>query len=100
MVEGSILDRAALDEAMSGSEVIFHEAAIPSVARSVVSPRATNDANVTGTIEVMLAAGPLNETVRDVRQRVVGVDQQRSANRFFCVLQLFPAGIVPIDQII
>ena len=55
-VRGSILDPAALDQAMAGCEVVFHEAAIPSVARSVVSPRASNEANVSGTIEVMLAA--------------------------------------------
>ena len=55
-VEGSILDDDALDRAVAGAEVIFHEAAIPSVARSVVAPMATNAANVTGTINVMLAA--------------------------------------------
>ena len=55
-VQGSILDPPALDEAMVGCEVVFHQAAIPSVARSVVAPRASNEANVTGTIEVMLAA--------------------------------------------
>ena len=55
-VRGTILDAAALDEAMAGSEVVFHEAAIPSFARSVVAPRASAEANVLGTIEVMLAA--------------------------------------------
>jgi UDP-glucose 4-epimerase len=55
-VEGSILDPAALDRAAASCEVIFHEAAIPSVARSVVAPRASNEANASGTIEVMLAA--------------------------------------------
>ena len=54
--EGSILDPAALDEAVAGCEVIFHEAAIASVARSVAAPRWTNEVNVSGTIEVMLAA--------------------------------------------
>jgi UDP-glucose 4-epimerase len=54
--KGSILDPAALDEAVAGCEVILHEAAIPSVARSLLTPRATNEANVSGTIEVMLAA--------------------------------------------
>jgi len=54
--EGSVLDPAALDRAVAGCEVILHEAAIPSVARSIANPRATNDANSTGTIEVMLAA--------------------------------------------
>ena len=55
-IEGSILDEARLDEALDSCEVIFHEAAIPSVARSLVTPRLTNNVNVTGTIEVMLAA--------------------------------------------
>jgi nucleoside-diphosphate-sugar epimerase len=56
LIEESILDPAALDAAVRGCEVILHEAAIPSVARSLVTPRLTNDVNVTGTIEVMLAA--------------------------------------------
>ena len=56
VVTGTILDPAALDRAAAGAEVIFHEAAIPSVARSVVDPKASNEANATGTIEVMLAA--------------------------------------------
>lgn len=56
LAEGSILDPATLDEAVAGCEVIFHEAAIASVAQSLVAPRLTNDVNVSGTIEVMLAA--------------------------------------------
>jgi len=55
-IEGSILDEQALDVALASCEVIFHEAAIPSVARSLITPRLTNEANVNGTIEVMLAA--------------------------------------------
>jgi UDP-glucose 4-epimerase len=56
VVEGSILDEEALDRAVASSDVILHEAAIPSVARSVVAPKASHAANATGTIEVMLAA--------------------------------------------
>jgi UDP-glucose 4-epimerase len=56
LTEGTILDPAALDEAVAGCDVILHEAAIPSVARSLVTPRLTNEVNVAGTIEVMLAA--------------------------------------------
>jgi UDP-glucose 4-epimerase len=55
-IESDIRDSAALDRAISGSDVVFHEAAIPSVARSVADPRRSNDVNVTGTIEMMLAA--------------------------------------------
>lgn len=56
LVEGSILDPTALSDAVGASEVIFHQAAIASVAQSLVAPARTNEANVTGTIEVMLAA--------------------------------------------
>ena len=57
LIEGSILDPDALDRAMDGTEVVLHEAAIPSVARSLVDPRLSNEVNASGTIEVMLAAG-------------------------------------------
>ncbi len=56
VVEGTILDPAAVDQATGGCEVVFHEAALPSVARSVIDPKRTNEINATGTIEVMLAA--------------------------------------------
>jgi UDP-glucose 4-epimerase len=56
LVEGSILDPEALDMAMANCDAVFHEAAIPSVARSIAFPRKTNEANASGTIEVMLAA--------------------------------------------
>jgi UDP-glucose 4-epimerase len=55
-VEGSILDTDALDRAMAACDVVLHQAAIPSVARSLRTPLATNAVNVTGTIHVMLAA--------------------------------------------
>jgi UDP-glucose 4-epimerase len=55
-VEGSILDASALARAVDGAEVIFHEAAIPSVARSIADPVRSNSVNVDGTINVMLAA--------------------------------------------
>ena len=55
-VEGSILDPSALDRAVAGVEVVLHEAALASVVRSVADPQGTNEVNVTGTIEVLLAA--------------------------------------------
>ena len=56
LTEGTILDPDALDVAVAACDVIFHEAAIPSVARSLVNPHLSNRVNVAGTIEVMLAA--------------------------------------------
>ncbi|QIK84274.1 NAD-dependent epimerase/dehydratase family protein [Sanguibacter sp. HDW7] len=55
-VEASILDYPALVEAARGTEAIVHLAAIPSVPRSVANPRASHDANATGTLNVLEAA--------------------------------------------
>ncbi|TDC85168.1 NAD-dependent epimerase/dehydratase family protein [Micromonospora sp. KC606] len=56
LVEGSILDRAALDTAMAGREAVVHLAALPSVPRSLRDPVASHHANATGTLMVLEAA--------------------------------------------
>jgi nucleoside-diphosphate-sugar epimerase len=56
VVEGTIVDREVVARAMAGVEVVFHEAAIPSVARSVDNPPASLLANVQGTTVVLDAA--------------------------------------------
>jgi UDP-glucose 4-epimerase len=53
VVEGTIVDPAVVSRAMQGVEVVFHEAAIPSVARSVEAPGASMLANVQGTTVVL-----------------------------------------------
>jgi len=56
LIEASITDAAALKRALQDVELVFHEAAIPSVPRSVKQPRETHDASVNGTFELLLAA--------------------------------------------
>ena len=56
LLEGTILDPAALDEACSGASAVVHLAALPSVPRSVIDPVASHHANATGTLEVLQAA--------------------------------------------
>ncbi|MFF1908060.1 NAD-dependent epimerase/dehydratase family protein [Kitasatospora sp. NPDC058218] len=56
LYEGSILDRALLDEAFAGADAVVHLAALPSVPRSVADPLASHHANATGTLEVLEAA--------------------------------------------
>jgi UDP-glucose 4-epimerase len=51
--EGSIVDEDVVERAARGVDVVFHEAAIPSVARSVESPQATMRAGVQGTTVVL-----------------------------------------------
>ncbi|HEU4769240.1 MAG TPA: SDR family oxidoreductase [Pyrinomonadaceae bacterium] len=55
-IQGSVADEQLLAEALQGVEVVFHEAAIPSVPRSVEAPRNTHVASVDGTFSLLLAA--------------------------------------------
>ncbi|WP_394843233.1 SDR family oxidoreductase [Pendulispora brunnea] len=53
VIEGSILDADAVGRCMRGVDVVFHEAAIPSVSRSVENPQRSMLANVQGTTVVL-----------------------------------------------
>lgn len=55
-VRGSVADEQLLSKALENVELIFHEAAIPSVPRSVEAPRNTHIASVDGTFSLLLAA--------------------------------------------
>lgn len=56
VIEGDITDAAACRQACRGVDYVFHEAAIPSVPRSVKDPAGTNHACVDGTVELLVAA--------------------------------------------
>lgn len=53
LVEGSILDDAAVDDAFAGSARVVHLAARPSVPRSIADPVASHAANASGTVGVL-----------------------------------------------
>jgi len=55
-VEGSVTDIQALKKIADDADGIFHQGAIVSVPRSVKNPIATNEANVQGTLNVLVAA--------------------------------------------
>lgn len=55
-IEADINDAAAVSAACREVECVFHEAAIPSVPRSVEDPLATNHAGVSGTLQLLVAA--------------------------------------------
>jgi nucleoside-diphosphate-sugar epimerase len=56
LVEGDLRDPAAVRRAVDGVEGIFHQAALRSVPRSVDDPTSTNDVNVNGTLNLLMAA--------------------------------------------
>ena len=55
-VEGDLADPAVCAKVCAGVEVVFHEAALASVPRSVADPVATNTNCVTATLNVLVAA--------------------------------------------
>jgi UDP-glucose 4-epimerase len=59
-IEADINDAAAMARACSGVTCIFHEAAIPSVPRSIENPVASNHACVSGTVQLLHAAKNAN----------------------------------------
>lgn len=56
VIEVSVADAAAVQHALRGATAVVHLAARASVPRSVADPRATHDANATGTLNVLEAA--------------------------------------------
>jgi UDP-glucose 4-epimerase len=63
-VESDLRDLDAVCHAVRDVEIVYHEAALPSVARSVRDPLESNSANITGTLNLLTAA-------RDARVRRV-----------------------------
>jgi UDP-glucose 4-epimerase len=56
LIEGDLADLDTVQRAVEGVEAILHHAAIASVPRSVSDPLGSNEANVLGTLHVLLAA--------------------------------------------
>jgi nucleoside-diphosphate-sugar epimerase len=58
-VELDVRDKERLKRALDGAEVVYHQAAVPSVQRSIENPVRSNDVNVGGTLNVLAAASEL-----------------------------------------
>ncbi|MEO6224005.1 MAG: SDR family oxidoreductase [Vicinamibacterales bacterium] len=56
VIEGDLADDGVAARAVAGCEYVLHEAAVPSVPRSVKDPLGTHRANVDGTIQLLVAA--------------------------------------------
>ncbi|MFP6587487.1 MAG: NAD-dependent epimerase/dehydratase family protein [Pirellulaceae bacterium] len=58
--QGSILNSELLDELLANVDIVFHQAAMVSVPRSLVEPALTHQINATGTLTVLEAAHKSN----------------------------------------
>jgi nucleoside-diphosphate-sugar epimerase len=56
VVEGDVQSYERAHNAVAGCEVVFHEAALPSVPRSIQDPLTSNSVNVIGTLNLLLAS--------------------------------------------
>lgn len=56
LIRGDIRDLNSVERAARGVSVIFHQAALPSVPRSIADPLSCHEVNATGTFNVLLAA--------------------------------------------
>lgn len=56
IVEGDVQSFERAHHAVRGCDAVLHQAALPSVPRSIQDPLTTNAVNVTGTLNVLLAA--------------------------------------------
>ncbi len=54
--EADLLDAAAVQSACSGVDYVLHQAAVPSVPKSIADPARSNRVNVEGTVNVLIAA--------------------------------------------
>jgi len=55
-IEGDLADLSVAQRAVAGVEYVLHQAAIPSVPRSVADPITSNRANIDATLNVLVAA--------------------------------------------
>lgn len=56
LIEGDMQSYERAHNAVQGCEVVFHQAALPSVPRSIQDPLTSNAANVVGTLNILLAS--------------------------------------------
>ena len=65
LVEGDLRSYERAHNAVAGVDYVIHLAALPSVPRSVQDPLTTNAVNITGTLNILLAARRRRQARRD-----------------------------------
>lgn len=79
-IQGDVRNREDVERAVKEIEFVFHQVVLPSVPRSVKDPLSTNEVNVTGTLNLLLAA-------RDVGVRRMVIASSSSA---YCNIPILP----------
>ena len=76
--EGDVGCLEQVEQAIAGCDAVFHQAALPSVPRSIADPLSSHQANATGTLNVLEAArrGELQRIVHTSTSEVYGTAQE------------------------
>lgn len=56
LIEGDLRDMETVRRAVKGVDYVLHQGALPSVPRSITAPLTSNDVNVNGTLNLLVAA--------------------------------------------
>ena len=98
LVEGDVRSYEQVHRCMRGCELVFHQAALPSVPRSIQDPLTSHEANATGTLNVLLAAR--DEGVRRVifasSSSVYGANRELPAREDAAALPMSPYGVAKL----
>ena len=92
-IQGSVADEDLLARVLEDVEVVFHEAAIPSVPRSVEAPRQTHIASVDGTFSLLLLLVTKKSDGLSTRLRVprTGINPRFPSRKRCCPIRYRPA---------
>lgn len=95
LVKASIRDLDALNTAFKGAEIVLHQAAVPSVPRSIKDPFASHEANATGTLNVLSAARNVEarKVVVASSSSVYGASEELPKREHHPVMPISPYGV-------
>ena len=95
LVEGDIQSYERVHNAAKGADYVIHEAALPSVPRSIQDPLTTHQVNTTGTLNVLLAArdGGVKRVVIASSSSVYGANEQLPKREDMMLLPISPYGV-------
>jgi UDP-glucose 4-epimerase len=95
ILEGDLRSFERVASAASGCDLVFHQAALPSVPRSVQDPSTSNEVNATGTLNVLLAArnAEVQRLVYASSSSVYGATRAEVKHEELAVQPLSPYGV-------
>ena len=98
LVEGDIQSYERVHRAVAGCEVVFHQAELPSIPRSVQDPLTSNATNVIGTLNVLLGArdAGVRRVVFASSSSIYGLNQTLPKHETLVPLPISPYGVAKL----